>query len=242
MIRTDDYFERNRPSQLSEIVGNSKSKKLLASMFATNRMPKGALFHGPAGCGKTTAARIVARALSCESDSKVPCGDCGSCRHPLGYPHYLTSGIFCRNASVLTLAVLEHDLECASAYDERPVVLLYDEAHRARERIQDVLVTALEDSRLNFVLLLTTLEPNKLDGPLAQRLTSIEFSEPSANELIQHLGKVAGCEGWLIGEAELKGIAKDNRSVRAAMNAMYLLQMQKYDGALTCEASSSLLP
>jgi DNA polymerase III subunit gamma/tau len=237
MIRTDDYFERNRPSQLTEIVGNTKSKKLLANMLATNRMPKGALFHGPAGCGKTTAARIIARALSCESDSKVPCGDCGSCRHPLGYPRYLTSGIFCRNASVLTLAALEHDLEYASAYDERPVVLLYDEAHRAPERIQDLLVTALEDSRLNFVLLLTTLQPEKLDGPLAQRMTSVKFSEPSITELIHHLGTVATRERWPVCDLELASIAKDNRSVRAAMNALYVRQMQNYDGALTSEAS-----
>src|SRR5262245_39426644 len=72
-----------RPSTFSEVVGHEHVTRTLSNAFATGRVHHAFLFCGPRGCGKTTLARIVGKALNCEESGQgataEPCGKCGAC-------------------------------------------------------------------------------------------------------------------------------------------------------------------
>src|SRR3954463_882386 len=75
-----------RPATFSEVVGQDHVTRTLGNAFATGRVHHAFLFCGPRGCGKTTLARIVGKALNCESPAfnslgptREPCGACGAC-------------------------------------------------------------------------------------------------------------------------------------------------------------------
>jgi len=74
-------YRRYRPETFAEVIGQDHVTSPLRAALANNRVNHAYLFSGPRGCGKTTSARILARALNCEQAPVAdPCGDCDSCR------------------------------------------------------------------------------------------------------------------------------------------------------------------
>ncbi|HSJ19766.1 MAG TPA: AAA family ATPase, partial [Nocardioidaceae bacterium] len=74
-------YRRYRPETFSEVIGQDHVTTPLRTALANNRVNHAYLFSGPRGCGKTTSARILARALNCEQGPIAdPCGECRSCR------------------------------------------------------------------------------------------------------------------------------------------------------------------
>ena len=74
-------YRRYRPDTFAEVIGQDHVTEPLQRALTNNRVNHAYLFSGPRGCGKTTSARILARALNCEKGPRaVPCGECQSCR------------------------------------------------------------------------------------------------------------------------------------------------------------------
>ena len=74
-------YRRYRPETFAELIGQTQVTDPLRTALRTNRVNHAYLFSGPRGCGKTTSARILARALNCEKAPVAdPCGECQSCR------------------------------------------------------------------------------------------------------------------------------------------------------------------
>src|SRR3954464_7048685 len=74
-------YRRYRPETFAEVIGQEHVTEPLRAALAANRVTHASLFSGPRGCGKTTSARILARALNCEKAPIAdPCGECQSCR------------------------------------------------------------------------------------------------------------------------------------------------------------------
>src|SRR5690606_11930505 len=74
-------YRRYRPETFAEVIGQDHVTEPLRHALANNRVNHAYLFSGPRGCGKTTSARILARALNCEkAPISDPCGECQSCR------------------------------------------------------------------------------------------------------------------------------------------------------------------
>ena len=74
-------YRRYRPETFAEVIGQEHVTEPLRAALSNNRVNHAYLFSGPRGCGKTTSARILARALNCElAPVPDPCGECDSCR------------------------------------------------------------------------------------------------------------------------------------------------------------------
>ena len=219
----DDFFNRHRPRTYSELAGNADLKRKVANYHGRGGAAKGTMFYGPAGCGKTTAGRIEARTIQCSETSSTrldPCGVCWRCRYASDF-----TGVS-SNAATLTIDDLKHIEKQARWSTEYPIVYLIDELHRANERLQDMLVTMLEDGHRNYAFIFCTLKPEEVEAPLLQRLLSFEVLPPTTDEMVQHLLRVCSVEGWSLAERDLRRIAELNDNVpRACLNALLLFTL-----------------
>jgi DNA polymerase-3 subunit gamma/tau len=214
----DDFFNRHRPRTYSELIGNAELKRKSANLHRRGGAAKAIMLYGPMGCGKTTSALIEARTIVCRETSATqldPCGECSGCRNALNF-----TGVS-SNAATLTIDDLKNIERQAMWSSPYPLVYLIDELHRATERLQDMLVTMIEDGRKNYAFIFCTLKPAEVEAPLLQRLLSFEVRPPTTDEMVEHLLRVCSIEGWSQTQSDLQRIAQLNNNVpRACLNAL----------------------
>ena len=125
------------------------------------------------------------------------------------------------NAADLTIKDLKSHCEIAYHVNPVPPVFIYDELHRANGRIQNVIVSMLEDTQADFALIFGTLEPEAVEPALLQRLLSFEVRPPTTDEMVEHLLRLCSIEGWSHAERDLRRIAELNANVpRMCLNAL----------------------
>ena len=165
------------------------------------------MFGGSKGCGKTTMARIVARAIVCDNlNDGEPCDSCESCNSftdesSVSFDEYdaATQGTVDRVRSLLS------DLDFGS-FDGKPRVVILDEAHRLSKGAQDALLKAMEDRRL--VVILCTTEPRKIVDAIRSRVEEYPISPPSEDAVVALLRKVCKAEKILVDVDALLIVAK----------------------------------
>lgn len=191
MTLTDSILELARPVRFSELAGNTKAKALVTGLLRSGSVKPGFLFSGDIGTGKTTLARITARAIVCRQRQGVePCGHCDACAYSPHHTALWGEGISVRNCASYESRSLQKDLEDARYAWGSPFVIVLDEFHRANSKIFDPLLTWLEDDTANLVLLAVTPEPAKVDRALAQRLYSVKLAPPTTSEALEFLKSV----------------------------------------------------
>ncbi|HSL84095.1 MAG TPA: DNA polymerase III subunit gamma/tau, partial [Thermoanaerobaculia bacterium] len=182
------------------------------------------LFAGPRGTGKTTTARIIAKALNCENRGidGEPCNECVSCR-----------GITASNSmDVIELDAASHNSvedvreiranvgTVASVGGSRRVYIL-DEAHMLSRAAANALLKTLEEPPEHAHFVLATTEPYKLPPTIRSRTQRFDFHPVGSEVLIEHLGRIAARESYQVDPAGLSLIARHARgSVRDALGLL----------------------
>ena len=183
-----------RPKMFSEVIGNVSIVKTLLTRSRTGSLSgRSLMFGGMRGCGKTTLARIVARAIVCDSlQNGEPCNECGSCRSisdesSISFDEYdaATQGTVDRIRSLI------QDLDYESTDGKKRVIIL-DEAHRLSKAAQDALLKSMEDRRL--VVILCTTEPRKIVDAIRSRVEEYAVLPPTETVLISHLKQICEAE------------------------------------------------
>lgn len=171
-------YRRYRPETFAEVIGQDHVTEPLRHALAANRINHAYLFSGPRGCGKTTSARILARALNCEKAPIAdPCGECQSCRDlARGGPGSI---------DVIEIDAASHggvddarDLRERAFFapvNSRYKVYIIDEAHMVSPQGFNALLKLVEEPPPHLRFIFATTEPDKVIGTIRSRTHHYPF-------------------------------------------------------------------
>ncbi len=211
-----------RPQRFSEVVGQPHVVKTLQNALKKGRLAHALLFAGIRGVGKTTVARIVAKALNCEGGvPEEPCNQCSPCRE-------ITEGRFldvieidaASNRGIDEVRELRENLKFAPGRG-RAKVYIIDEAHMLTREAANALLKSLEEPPSHVYFILATTEPYRLPVTILSRCQRYDFRRLPVSLLVEHLKEVARKEGAEIEDAALTVIAKEAEgSIRDALSLL----------------------
>lgn len=213
-----------RPREWVNVVGQERALAVLQPILSKSRfIPRGILFAGPHGVGKTTCGYLTARAMMCIGGNPLGCGKCASCvvfdEHPDQHPDF-TEVDAASNSGVEAARTLVEIAKSLPIIGRKKVVLL-DECHRLSRDAWDVYLKPLEQLNNKCVFLFATTDATRVPRTIRSRTCKIPFSRVAADTLIGYLCNIAAKHKI---EYELDGIKLLVRAshghVRDALHAL----------------------
>jgi len=200
-----------RPRTFDEVVGQPTVTRTLKNALSTGRIGHAFLFAGARGVGKTTTARILARALNCsagEGPTAEPCGSCPSCQEiALGSALDVQEIDGATNNSVDQVRELRESARYNPARD-RFKVWIIDEVHMLSTGAFNALLKTLEEPPPRVKFIFATTEYHKIPDTILSRCQQYEFRLIPARELLDHLRQVADGEKITVSDEALARIAR----------------------------------
>ncbi|NLO91348.1 MAG: DNA polymerase III subunit gamma/tau [Elusimicrobia bacterium] len=236
-----------RPALLRDLVGQETVASTIANSLKMGRVAHAYLFHGPRGCGKTSMARLLARALNCTgggADKPVPepCGKCVQCREIAASSDLDVLEIdAASNTEVAKVREVIIDTVSLSAVRDRYKVFILDEVHMLSGSSFNALLKTIEEPPPHVVFILATTERHKVPATIASRCQNFRFKPITQAQIEKHLAHVAHEEGIKIEPQALELIAA---SAGGAMrDALTLLDraVSFSSGELTREETARML-
>ncbi len=232
---------RWRPQTFDEVVGQRAVTQTLKNAIAGARIAHALLFAGPRGVGKTTTARIVAKALNCDhGPTPSPCNECGSCQE-------IAEGrsISCLEIDGASNRGIDEVRELRESIRYVPSgrkfrVIIIDEVHMLTEPAFNALLKTLEEPPPKVVFILATTDAHKIPPTVLSRCQRYDFRKLGEEELVARLREIAGHERVSIAENALQAIARAAEgSLRDAQSL--LDQTIAYSGAEVSEADVGVM-
>jgi DNA polymerase-3 subunit gamma/tau len=232
-----------RPQTFDEVVGQPAVTRTLRNAIASNRIAHAFVFAGQRGSGKTTTARILARALNCVKGPTVdPCGACDACVE-------IAQG---RDMDVLEIDAASHTgidnirevvisgLSIAPVRD-RYKIFIIDEVHQLSTPSFNALLKSIEEPPAHVLFIMATTELHKIPDTILSRAQVFEFRAFPTKVIVEHLKRMVKEEGIDIPETALALIARSAEgSMRDAQSA--LDQVMAFAGAaITVDDVSTVL-
>ena len=232
-------YRRYRPARFEDFVGQEAVIKTLRSQVMSGRIAHAYLFCGTRGTGKTSTAKVFARAVNCEHpENGDPCGECATCR---------------ALSEESSLDILEIDAASNNGVDEirdlrekvkyppqvgRYRVYIIDEVHMLSAGAFNALLKTLEEPPAYVVFILATTEPQKLPATILSRCQRFDFHRIPMNQIIARMRVAVEQEGIAAEDAALARIARAAEGgMRDAWSIMDMcLGYAQEDGAGLTEA------
>jgi DNA polymerase-3 subunit gamma/tau len=232
----DDFRTKYRPRRYDQMWQgiDYPAIKRLRGEEKRNRYPRGMIFWGDYGCGKTTAARIRGMRTSCwqyRQDPVEPCGVCTGCQVAIkdrnGPDYFEMDATHERLRSMMDRALRNTNVTKWHSNTAAPRVFFLDEAHRADRKTQETMLKEIEDHQ-EAVFILSTTQPDKLDIALRKRCSMYHFEAPTVAQVVKHLQRVAEAEELYAEPGVFELIAERKRCVpRDCLGVLYDLS---FDG------------
>jgi DNA polymerase-3 subunit gamma/tau len=211
-----------RPQRFDEVIGQHAVTRTLQNAIASGRVAQAFVFAGSRGCGKTTTARILARALNCDQGpTPNPCGQCHPCIE-------IAQG---RDLDVLEIDAASHTqvdnirdvilsgLSVAPARD-RYKIFIIDEVHQLSSHSFNALLKSVEEPPSHVIFMMATTELHKIPDTILSRSQVFEFRQIPTSAIAAQLRTIAAAEGIEVSDAALGLIARAAEgSMRDAQSA-----------------------
>jgi len=200
-----------RPQQFADVVGQQAVTRTLGNALKSGRLAQAFVFAGPRGVGKTTTARILARALNCvKGPTAEPCGTCDACVE-------IAEG---RDIDVLEIDAATHTgidnirEVIVSGLAIRPVrnrykIFVIDEVHQLSTPSFNALLKSIEEPPPHVVFMMATTELDKIPETVLSRSQVYEFRTISSKAIAEQLRRIVAAEGIDVDDQSLQLIARD---------------------------------
>jgi DNA polymerase-3 subunit gamma/tau len=211
-----------RPQVFDDVMGQRVITETLKNAILNNRVAHGYIFSGARGVGKTTTARILAKALNCaEGPTVTPCGQCDSCREiAAGNSVDVVEIDAASNRGIDEIRELRENARYLPARDRNKVFII-DEAHMLTTEAFNALLKTLEEPPPRTLFILATTEAHKLPTTIQSRCQHFAFRLLDYSELLSRLEWVLRQEKVQADEGSLAAIARAAEgSVRDALSVL----------------------
>lgn len=197
-----------RPQRFADVIGQDITVRIIMNGMIKNRLGAAMLFSGTRGIGKTTIARIIAKAFRCENPTPEPCGKCPSCLS------------FSKGSQI---DVIEIDAASNTGVDDvreiiescryKPTtgkfkIFIIDEVHMLSNSAFNALLKTLEEPPEHVKFLMATTETYKIPETILSRVLKFDLRPIDAAVLAQHLSSICNQEGITAGADVLMAVAK----------------------------------
>ncbi len=200
-----------RPQTFDQVVKQDHVTRTLSNAISSGRVPHAILFSGPRGTGKTTVARILAKAMNCEGGPRpVPCNTCRSCRE-------ITSGnaadVFeidgASNNSVDQVRELRENTKYIPAHSPYKIYII-DEVHMLSTAAFNALLKTLEEPPSHILFFFATTEPNKIPITILSRCQRHDLKRIDLESISKHMKSLCSVEKVDISDESLSLIAGES--------------------------------
>ncbi|MBC2695406.1 MAG: DNA polymerase III subunit gamma/tau [Desulfobacteraceae bacterium] len=225
-----------RPQTFDEVIKQNHVTQTLTNAIKSHRVAHAILFTGPRGTGKTTVARILAKAMNCkEGPTPIPCNRCRSCRE-------ITSGnavdVFeidgASNNGVEQIRSLRENINYMPAHSPNKIYII-DEVHMLSIAAFNALLKTLEEPPSHVMFIFATTEPHKIPVTILSRCQRHDFKLIDIESISNHMKEICSKEHIDITEENLMLIAREaGGSIRDALSLLDQI-MACSEGTISCK-------
>ncbi len=229
-----------RPARFAEVSGQDHIVKVLAGQIESGRIAHAYLFSGPRGTGKTSLAKIFARAVNCTArEDSEPCGQCGVCAETSAEnPVDIVEIDAASNNGVDSVREIRDRVNLLPAVCRYKVYII-DEVHMLSKGAFNALLKTLEEPPAHVIFILATTEPHKLPATILSRCQRFDFKRISGLDITARLTEVAKGEGYEFEPEALQMIAQAAEG--GLRDALSILDQCASSGAVTRQSVTAAL-
>jgi DNA polymerase-3 subunit gamma/tau len=202
-------YRKYRSATFDEVIGQEHVVKTLTSAITNGRFSHAYLFTGPRGVGKTSVARLLARALNCTGSPK-PCNECANCLAAINSSLDVVEIDAASNRSIDSVRDLRDKVSLAPTQGKYKIYII-DEVHMLTNEAFNALLKTLEEPPSHAVFVLATTEAHKLPETIISRTQRFAFKPIGDTDIVSHLTTIAQRENITVDPAALSIIATASR-------------------------------
>ncbi len=225
-------YRTYRPQTWADVVGQSHVVRTLQGALERDLVSHAYLFAGPRGTGKTTMARIFARAINCTSEKGKPCGACSLCQLSASNGSLDIIEIdAASNRTIDDMRALKETLSVSPTLGTHKVYVV-DEAHMITKEAFNAFLKMLEEPPKHVVFILATTEAHKIPATILSRVQKFDFHKLTPTEISSKLASIATAEKLQVSPDVLLAIANaSDGAMRDAEVMLTKLAMHASDGS-----------
>ena len=223
-------YRKWRPQKFGDVVSQQYTIKTLQNALERDEMAHAYLFAGPRGTGKTSIARIFAKAVNCPNRNKgEPCGECDICgRIARGSELDVIEIDGASNRGIDQIRQLREQVNFAPS-DCPHKIYIIDEVHMLTNEAFNALLKTLEEPPKHVIFIFATTESHKVPATVLSRCQAFEFRQIAREEMASYLAKISSAEGYEMEDGIFDAIARHARG--AMRDGLVLLeQLISYKG------------
>lgn len=199
-------YRKYRPSNFDELVGQDHIKKILKNSIINNKIAHAYMFTGPRGTGKTSTAKIFAKALNClDAKDGISCGECVNCINFSTSPDIVEMDAASNN-SVEDIRNIIESVSIAPTNSKYKIYII-DEVHMLSNSAWNAFLKTLEEPPMNVIFILATTDIQKVPITVLSRCQRFDFSRIDRNLIFDNLTSICDKEGIKYEEDAIKEIS-----------------------------------